>query len=131
MDAAAQRQLVGRLAATHESVLRWMRLGVEPPVEATLALGAAVLLHALLEPVLLAAQRHLLDPAVAEELAADHARLAADLDLLAELALGDPASPDLPPLAAALREHLVRHTERDERALYGPLARLEVLPHST
>jgi hypothetical protein len=131
MDAAARNQLLGRLATAHGRLLGWARLASEPRVEATLAFGAAVSLHALLEPELLAAQHNLLDPAVAEELVADHARLAEDLDLLAELAAAEPASPDLPPLAAALREHLLRHVERDERALYGPLARLEVVPRSS
>ncbi len=121
-------ELLRRLATAHRRLLEAARPSADPGVDAALALGAAVALHALWEPALLGAQRHLLDSAVAEELAADHARLEEGLTLLAELQAADPQSRDLQPLAEALRDHLRRHLERDERALYGPLLRLGAIP---
>lgn len=128
LPSADAADLLRRLAAAHRRLVELARRRTDPRVEATLALGAAVALHALWEPLLLAAQRHLLDAAAAEELAADHGRLEEGLALLGELQAGDPQSRDLLPLAAALREHLEHHLERDERTLYAPLARLGAVP---
>jgi hypothetical protein len=127
-DPADLGELLRRLATAHRRLLVEVRRQGDPRLEATVALGVAVALHALWEPVLLAAQKHLLDSAVADELAADHARLDEGLTLLAELEALDPQSRDLLPLAAALRDHLARHLERDERALYAPLLRLGAVP---
>lgn len=94
-------------------------------IEAILVLGAAVVLHGHLEPCHLRAALDLVDPAVARAMAADHRRLAENLDYLAELSESDPGSPDVEVLAGAILERLCSHLQRDSRALYAPTARLQ------
>jgi uncharacterized protein (DUF2236 family) len=113
-----------RLARLHRGLVERAQAADGTCVAAVLNLGAATLLHAELETLFLRARSRFLDPAVVEELAADHDRLAQGLGLLEQLWRDDPASPDLVPLAAAVHQHLRGHVERDERALYQPLARL-------
>ncbi len=115
---------VEELARIHRTLLKSARQGDGEDVAAVLGLGAAVLFHGLLEATHILPRHHLLDPAVVEELAADHARLARDLAALEELWRSDPKSPDLPLLTRAVFQHLMTHLERDARALYQPLERL-------
>lgn len=94
-------------------------------VQAILVLAAAVLLHGELEPAHLGAVRRFVDPAVLDELANEHADLAEDVDCLRELRDDDPDAPDTRLLAAAIRQRVLSHLERDERVLYRPLRRLQ------
>jgi len=94
-------------------------------VQAILVLAAAVLLHGELEPAHLGAVLRFVDPAVLDELASEHANLAQDVDCLRELRDEDPESADTQLLAAAIRQRLLSHLQRDERILYQPLRRLQ------
>jgi hypothetical protein len=99
-------------------------------VQAVLNLGAAVLLHGLLEPTHLGAILRLVDPTVRFELQQEHAGLESDLALLAELNRSGDATEDSEALAGALLVRLRNHVQRDERTLYRPLGRLQQLPRS-
>lgn len=103
-----------------------------PPVDvpAILNLGAAVVLHGILEPCHLGRVLRLVDPAVAADLEADHARLHKDLVFLHEQAHAGGDLQEQRELAAGLLEALRRHLDRDERTLYRPLSRLLDLPDS-
>lgn len=96
-------------------------------VDAVLYLGAAVLLHGVLERTVPHSGRELLDAAALGELEAEHRRLADDLRTLRDLSRTAPASPDVQQLADALFRRLGGHLRRDARILYGPLARLDLL----
>lgn len=93
-------------------------------VQAVLNLGAAVLLHASLEPAHLERVLRLVDPTVRRELADEHEHLEEDLDLLQELNDTEPEAEDVALLADAVLARLRAHLERDERTLYRPLDRL-------
>ena len=59
----------------------------------------------------------LLDPAVRTELAADHQRIAEDLDLLDSLLQTTPTSADVAVLTASLVRRMRQHISRDGRLL--------------
>lgn len=96
-------------------------------VQAVLNLGAGVVLHGSLEPAHLQEVLRFVDPTVLRTLTIEHEQLAADLDLLEELAETEPDSEDVRLLAAALLERLRAHLARDERTLYRPMARLRAV----
>lgn len=108
----AHRRLEGRAAQTQPDDYR-----------AVQSLGETVLEHGAEEVARLAPIWRWVDPAVQEELAAEHASLQEDLQFLAELQQTAPGSEDLRLVAAGLLERLLRHIRRDERTLYQPLAR--------
>lgn len=114
-----------RAAAEHH---RWLMRQAERTrsgdVQAVLNLGAAVLMHASLEPTHLQRVLRLVDPWVVRELECEHERLEEDLELLQELNDSDPQAQDVGLLADAVLARLRAHLERDERTLYRPLYRL-------
>ncbi len=110
--------------AQHARLLALAQRISHEDIPAVLALGAAVVLHGLLEPAHLGSILALADPVAAKEMRTDHRCLADDLAFLDELATSDPGSPDLMVLSRAILDRLRSHLERDQRALYAPLARL-------
>jgi len=121
--------LLDEIHRIHQELAERAADGGRESVDAVLYLGAAVLLHGLLERLALHPGRELLDAAALRELEAEHARLSDDLRTLRELSLTSPASPDVETLAAAVFARLDGHLRRDARILYGPLARLARLRH--
>lgn len=122
----ATDQVSARVAEQHRALIDLAATTTPTDVPAVRILGAAVLLHGLLEPACLAPILRLVDPTVRQQLAEEHEQLNADLSLLGELHRSDDA--DAPVLASALHERLRRHLDRDERTLYRPLGRLSKLP---
>lgn len=110
------------LARTHRRLAERAVTGPACPA-AVLNLGTAVMFHGVLEQGWLFSLNPLLDRAAIAQLSAEHERLAEDLDLLESLWTADPHSPDLAPLARALRARLQEHVARDERVLYQPHVR--------
>lgn len=119
--------VLDQVARLHQELAERAAYGSWESVGAVLNLGTAVLLHGTLERWLLHPSHRLLDPAVIRELDGEHARLADDLETLDDLWRSSPGSPDVEVLAEALFRRLRDHLERDERTLYGPLARLRRL----
>jgi hypothetical protein len=116
-------------AATQHRALAELAVSTHPDnVEAVLNLGAAVLMHALLEPAVLDPVLRLVDRTVRESLRDEHAALGEDLALLAQLHRDGDLGGDAEVLARALHARLTAHVARDERTLYRPLGRLSQLP---
>ncbi len=66
-------------------------------------------------------------PELQEVLEGEHAALAEDLALMDELAAGRGETGDLETLCGVVYDKLARHVERDQRVIYGSLARLNAL----
>ena len=115
-----------RVAEQHRALIDLAAALIPDDVPAVRILGAAVLLHGLLEPACLAPILRLVDPAVRQALEDEHEQLRADLLLLGELQGREDS--DALVLASALHERLRHHLDRDERTLYRPLGRLSQLP---
>lgn len=100
-----QRELEARIHDLHAS-----------PRE-TLVVGAALLAFAGREDEAFSALAPLLEPAVQGELAAEHQRIAEDLELLEWLVRTTPTSPDVSVLTASLVRRMRQHICRDGRLL--------------
>lgn len=86
-----------------------------------LNLGATIAAHSAHISYLSELNRFL-DDSILDELAAEHRRLADDLELLE--ALDRSNSPDIGPLASALVVRIQEVLDREERIFYQPLLRL-------
>ncbi len=95
-------------------------------VPAVLDLGAAVLLHGMLEHELDSLRHPLLDDVVRAQLQREHDEFAEDLELLDSLWRQEPSSSDLASLSAAVLERLKQHLAKDQRMTYDPLERRQV-----
>jgi hypothetical protein len=124
----ATRTVADRAAAQHHALSELAAATSPGNVEAVLNLGAAVLMHALLEPAVLDPVLRLVDRSVRESLRDEHVALGDDLALLAEIHRGGDPGGDAEILASALHARLTAHVARDERTLYRPLGRLSQLP---
>ena len=102
---AEQRELEARIHDLHAS-----------PRE-TLVVGAALLAFAAREDEAFSVLTPLLDPAVQAELAAEHHRIAEDLELLEWLLRATPMSQDVSVLSASLVRRMRLHISRDGRLL--------------
>lgn len=127
MDARGDGAVWGQAAREHRRLAR--RAGDTPDSDfaAVLALGLAVSMHGVVEQIGLYAANRFLDPSVVERLREEHRRLADDLAFFEQLLGSKPDSEDLPALSQALLQRLRVHLERDERLLYRPLERLDLL----
>lgn len=103
------------VSALHSSPMR---------AEEVIAVGRSVLAFAREEGRTLAVLLSLLEPAVREDLSAEHALLADDVALLEWLLETAPDSPDVDALSHSLAWRLREHLERDSRMLERA-ARLE------
>lgn len=126
MEAQPKLDLLDEIRTVHQELERRASGSGWESVDAVLNLGAAVLLHGLLERLIIHPNHVLLDPAVIQDLNTEHRRLTRHLQTLEELRHSDPTSPDLPPLAEAVFHRLKEHLQRDARTIYGPLTRLEL-----
>ena len=92
-------------------------LNLYPAPREVLEAGAAVLRFAEREEQAFASVAPLLDPAVRQELAAEHRQFAEDLELLEWLIETTPDSPDVAVLTTSLIRRMRQHIERDGRLL--------------
>jgi hypothetical protein len=82
-----------------------------------LAAGETLLTFARQEDEALAALATLMEPAVINELRAEHEEISHDLDLLGWIASTTPDSPDASALAESLARRMHKHVSRDGRLL--------------
>jgi len=114
-----------RAADLHDLVVRRARVGDATDAIQVINLTLAVLMHGLLERAVLFATARYLSPELRRDLDAEHASLQDALTLMVELSEDGGHSEDLRALCAAVHERIARHAERDQRVLYGSLARLD------
>lgn len=125
---ATDQQLLERLALAHHGLRRRVeRLRAASP-EAVLGIGAAVVFHGALEEQWLHRSSAVLEPAIIEQLASEHARLTDDLELLESLFDSTLDSSDLASLSHALLDRLRAHIARDDRVFYQSLPKLRGVP---
>jgi hypothetical protein len=110
----AHRRLVGRLQATDRD-----------DAAAVYNLAVAVLIHAELERCTLFGRARYVSLELQQTLEREHAALVDDLALMEELAAGDGGTGDLETLCGAVYDRVLKHVERDDRVIYGSLARLD------
>jgi hypothetical protein len=91
--------------------------GLAPRPHDALLVGEALLAFASREDTAFSGVASLLDPAVTQELASEHAQLAEDLQLLDWLVRTTPESPDVDVLTASLLSRMRTHIDRDGRLL--------------
>ena len=107
---------LGKLLESQREIEERMRaIGASP--EDVLDVGQRVLAFAAREDEAFAWLTTLIDPDVRAELAAEHRRLAEDLELLDWLMRTSPDSPDVAMLADALVRRMREHLHRDGRLL--------------
>ncbi|MGD8817187.1 MAG: hypothetical protein PVJ51_08365 [Acidobacteriota bacterium] len=122
---ATEPSLIEAAARAHRELRRRAASTTADDTDAVLNLGAAVILHGVLERALELPRCSYVAAAVVEELLADHQRLAEDLGLLEELTRSESERRrnDAEALSKAVMAHLAEHLERDDRLLYGSLQR--------
>lgn len=116
-----------RSADLHELVVRQAREADADDPAQVMNLTLAVLMHGLLERAVFFGAANYLSPELRRDLEAEHASLRDALTLMAELAADAGQADDLEALCRAVRDNVSRHAERDERVLYGSLARLDAI----
>lgn len=107
---------IGKLLESHQQIEERMRT-LRPSAQDVLEVGRGVLAFAAREDEAFARLTALIDPAVRAELAAEHRRLADDLELLDWLLRTTPDSPDVGMLTDALVRRMRDHLQRDGRLL--------------
>ena len=112
--AHAHRRLVARAHATDRR-----------DTAAVYNLAVAVLIHAELERCAVFGRARYISSELQQTLDGEHAALAEALGLMEELAAGDADAGDLEALCGAVCDRIRRHVERDDRVIYGSLARLD------
>jgi hypothetical protein len=126
MGRVSSAGLLRRAAREHRRLERLTASVSEADPAAVLQLGTSVLLHGLFEEAHLFTVHRLLDPAVREELSAEHERIRDGLSLLEDLLSEPSPSEDLRSRAAAVARRLRDHVARDGRVLYSPLERMNL-----
>lgn len=114
-----------RAAHTHRCLVDRARATDAGNPDAVLNLVAAVVLHALFERASVFRNARYVSAELQETLEREHAELLEALGLMEEL--GDDAADrdDLLTLCAVVYENALHHVERDDRVIYGSLARLD------
>ena len=88
-------------------------------------LAVAVVIHGLLERDAVLAKARFVSAELRDGLEGEHASLRDALGLMVELARDPADADDLRVLCAAVHDRILRHVERDDRVIYGSLARLD------
>lgn len=115
MSFTGKSMLVALIAEQRELEMRIHDLHASP--RETLVVGESLLTFAAREDEAFSALTPLLDPVVRAELAADHQRIAEDLELLDWLLQTTPTSADVSVLTASLVRRMRQHICRDGRLL--------------
>ena len=108
--------MVGRMLHEHRGLALALDRSPLTPAD-VIALGRALLAFAGAEGQSLAVLVSMLEPAVRDDLAAEHERLADDLALLAWLIEAAPESADIADLSESLVRRMRDHVSRDGRLL--------------
>lgn len=108
--------MVCRMLQEHRGLAIALDKSSITPAE-VIALGRSLLAFAGTDGQSLAVLLSMLEPAVREDLAGEHQRLADDLALLAWLMEAAPESPDIAALADSLVRRMREHVSRDGRLL--------------
>lgn len=108
--------MVWRMLQEHRGLVTALDRSPLTPAE-VIALGRSLLAFAGTEGQSLAVLLSMLEPAVRDDLAAEHERLEDDLALLAWLMEAAPESPDVVALADSLVRRMREHVCRDGRLL--------------
>ena len=90
---------------------------LHPTPELVLAAGQTLLAFARQEDQAFSALNRLLEPAVLEEMRAEHEEISRDLELLDWLVTSSPESPDAAVLAESIARRMLQHVSRDGRLL--------------
>ena len=90
---------------------------LHPTPELVLAAGQTLLAFARQEDQAFSALNRLLEPAVLDEMRAEHEEISRDLELLDWLVTSSPESPDAAVLAESIARRMLRHVNRDGRLL--------------
>jgi hypothetical protein len=114
--AQAHRRLVARVHATDRR-----------DTAAVYNLAVAVLIHAELERCAVFGRARYVSSELQQTLESEHAALVEALGLMEELAASAADDGDLEALCGAVCDQVRRHVERDDRVIYGSLARLDRL----
>lgn len=126
-DASNPAALLDEAASIHEQLAeRAQKIECED-LEAILSLVAAVVVHGLFERAVVFEHDEYVAPQAQETLAREHAEFADALRLMEDLAATSPDSSDLSTLSSVILEKVVQHIERDQRTIYGSLARLNAI----
>lgn len=112
-------------ARIHELLVERARATDPDDPDAVLNLAAAVIMHGLLESTAVFANARFVTAELRGDLEAEHAALCDAMSLIGELADDPAGESDLHAVCVAVHDKIVRHVERDERVIYGSLARLE------
>lgn len=115
-----------RVATGHRWLAKQADQDLSTP-DAILQLGLAVLAYAHIEERWLFDLSTLLDPTVVARLQEEHRQLSDDLELLESLSGGPQECSDRAILATSLLTRLRAHVRREERLVYEPLARTDLL----
>lgn len=126
-DTSNPAALLDQAASVHGQLAKRARKIERQDVEAILSLVAAVVVHGLFERAVVFEYDEYVAPQAQEKLAREHAEFADALGLMEDLAATSPESSDLRSLSHAILEKAVRHIERDQRTIYGSLARLNAI----
>ncbi len=127
LDASNPAALLDHAASVHERLAKRARKIEREDLEAILSLVAAVVIHGLFEGAVVFDHDEYVAPQAQEKLAREHAEFADALGLMEELAATSPDSSDLRTLSRVILEKVVQHIERDQRTIYGSLARLNAM----
>jgi len=90
---------------------------LHPTPERVLAAGQRLLAFARQEDQAFSALNRLLEPAVLDEMRAEHEEISRDLELLDWLVTSSAESPDAEVLAESIARRMLRHVNRDGRLL--------------
>ena len=114
-----------RAARIHRCLVDRARATDAGNPEAVLNLVAAVVLHALFERASVFRNARYVSAELQETLEREHAELLEALGLMEELGDDTVDRDDLLTLSAVVYENALHHVERDDRVIYGSLARLD------
>jgi len=123
-NAASPTELLNQAAPIHDRLAARARHVDPADLDSILSLVAAVVIHGLLEEAVGFDRNEYVAPEAQENLAREHAELSEALVLMEDLAESSPESADLRALSGAVLEKVRRHVDRDQRTIYGSLARL-------
>ena len=117
-------------ARLHRRLLERARDTAPADPGAVMSLAIAALMHGLLERTTVLTGARFVTPELRNTFDDEHEALLDALALMAELADDPDGAGDLASLSAAVHERLTRHIERDQRVIYGSLARLDAFTPS-
>ena len=127
LEAATATVLLEQAAQIHDRLAARAHHVDPADFDSILSLVAAVVIHGLFEESVGFDSNEYFAPEVRESLAREHAELSDALALMEDLAENNPESADLRALSGAILVTARRHVDRDQRTIYGSLARLSAV----